>query len=175
MMNAAGEQEGTSKKNRRRAKKGVSSSQPAITKVVKTNLNRQNGSSGSNSKKPGGDQDGPSEAQQEPDIAGDFSYDLFEMNDLTSQPTPEDTILFAIPVAAPYSTMTNYKFKVKMQPGTTKKGKAARTAVTTFFAMKEASNVEKDLIKAVNESELFKNLPGKVKLVNTGNLARGKR
>lgn len=118
------------------------------------------------------------EKVEDPDdfnLNSDFTYDLFEMNDLTSQPKPDDTIHFAIPIAAPYSTMHNYKFKVKMQPGTTKKGKAARTALNIFLNEKGVTPYEKDLMNAVNESELFKNLPGKVKLVNTGNLSGKKR
>ena len=174
MINATGENTPDTKRNRRRAKKGVSTSQPAITKVIKTNVEKKIGSTpqGASSVPISKHVPKPDE-QEEPDIKSDFTYDLFEMNDLTSQPTPDDTILFAIPVAAPYSTMNNYKYKVKMQPGTTKKGKAARAAVSVFIGMKEGTNVERDLIKAVNESELFKNLPGKVKLVNTGNLSKG--
>ena len=33
------------------------------------------------------------------------------LNSLTGIPLPEDVLLYGVPVCAPYSTMTNYKFK----------------------------------------------------------------
>jgi hypothetical protein len=46
------------------------------------------------------------------------------LDSLTGVPHPEDELLFAVPVVAPYNTMVNYKYKVKVTPGTGKKGKA---------------------------------------------------
>ena len=34
------------------------------------------------------------------------------LDTLTGIPHPEDELLFAVPVVAPYNTMTSYKFKV---------------------------------------------------------------
>lgn len=34
------------------------------------------------------------------------------LNSLTGIPLPDDVLLYAVPICAPYSTMTNYKFKV---------------------------------------------------------------
>uniref|UniRef100_A0A8D0L2F3 Ribosome quality control complex subunit NEMF n=1 Tax=Sphenodon punctatus TaxID=8508 RepID=A0A8D0L2F3_SPHPU len=48
------------------------------------------------------------------------------LDSLTGQPHGEDILLFAIPICAPYTTMTNYKYKVKLTPGTQKKGKGHR-------------------------------------------------
>ncbi|XP_063803618.1 ribosome quality control complex subunit NEMF isoform X2 [Pseudophryne corroboree] len=45
------------------------------------------------------------------------------LDSLTGQPDPEDVLLFSVPVCAPYTAMTNYKYKVKLTPGTQKKGK----------------------------------------------------
>jgi hypothetical protein len=42
---------------------------------------------------------------------------------LTAVPLPDDVLLFAVPVCAPYISMTNYKYKVKLTPGNVKKGK----------------------------------------------------
>lgn len=39
------------------------------------------------------------------------------LDSLTGCPRPEDTLLFALPVCAPYPTLQNYKFKVKLVPG----------------------------------------------------------
>uniref|UniRef100_T1HIM3 NFACT RNA-binding domain-containing protein n=1 Tax=Rhodnius prolixus TaxID=13249 RepID=T1HIM3_RHOPR len=40
---------------------------------------------------------------------------------LTGQPHPEDEMLFAVPVIAPYSALLSFKYKVKIIPGTSKR------------------------------------------------------
>jgi len=42
---------------------------------------------------------------------------------LTGKPSPTDNLLYAIPVCAPYDTLRDYKYKVKLVPGSEKKGK----------------------------------------------------
>lgn len=50
------------------------------------------------------------EGEDEPlDEEPNVSDDVEMINSLTGQPLPEDEILFAIPVVAPYSTLQNYK------------------------------------------------------------------
>ncbi|XP_036107543.1 nuclear export mediator factor NEMF isoform X3 [Molossus molossus] len=93
---------------------------------------------------------------------------------LTGQPHPEDVLLFAIPTCAPYTTMTNYKYKVKLTPGVQKKGKAAKTALNSFMHSKEATAREKDLFRSVKDTDLSRNIPGKVK-VSAPNLLNVKR
>ena len=178
-----------SKKNRRKNKKKAgSSSQPSASKIVKNAIQSESKTAENNEVKPAfknvdqlrdmkKDNGKEHDDRKVPDNSENNNNNLEEtdLNELIYTPNTEDTILFAIPICAPYTTMINYKYKVKLQPGTTKKGKAARTAVNLFLNNKETTQIEKDLIKAVNESELFKNLPGKVKLVNTGNLHGKKR
>jgi hypothetical protein len=55
-----------------------------------------------------------------------------------------DVLLETVPVCAPYNAMAGYKYRVKILPGTLKKGKAARQAMTFFETMKEATNVVSD-------------------------------
>ncbi|XP_023579497.1 nuclear export mediator factor NEMF isoform X2 [Octodon degus] len=93
---------------------------------------------------------------------------------LTGSPHPEDIVLFAIPICAPYTTMTNYKYKVKLTPGVQKKGKAAKTALNSFMHSKEATTREKDLFRSVKDTDLSRNIPGKVK-VSAPNLLNVKR
>lgn len=50
--------------------------------------------------------------------------------------------------------------------GTTKRGKAAKTALESFQREKDATPREKDLIKAVKDQDFARNFPGKVKLSN---------
>ncbi|XP_034833767.1 ribosome quality control complex subunit NEMF homolog [Maniola hyperantus] len=83
---------------------------------------------------------------------------------LTGNPFPEDELLFAVPVVAPYSSLLSYKYKVKLTPGTNKRGKAAKTAVQVFLKDKAGTNRERDLLKAVKEENIARNFPGKVKL-----------
>ncbi|XP_075782261.1 ribosome quality control complex subunit NEMF isoform X1 [Pelodiscus sinensis] len=96
------------------------------------------------------------------------------LNSLTGQPHLEDILLFAIPICAPYTTMANYKYKVKLTPGTQKKGKAAKTALHNFMHSKEATAREKDLFRSVKDTDLSRNIPGKVK-VSAPNLLNMKK
>ena len=76
----------------------------------------------------------------------------------------EDELLFAVPVVAPYNTMTSYKYRVKITPGTSKRGKATKTALNMFLNDKSTTQRDKDLLKSVKDQDLARNLPGKVKL-----------
>ncbi|CAL8285252.1 unnamed protein product [Lota lota] len=123
------------------------------------------------------------------------------LTSLTGQPHAEDMLLFAVPVCAPYTALSNYKYiqlyrtlyhmgdvhiyfiilwlfvcrhKVKLTPGTQKKGKAARTAVFSFMKAREATVREKDLFRSVKDTDLSRNMPGKVK-VSAPNLLAAKR
>ncbi|XP_001813943.2 ribosome quality control complex subunit NEMF homolog [Tribolium castaneum] len=90
--------------------------------------------------------------------------ELDMINSLTGVPFADDELLFAVPVVAPYNALTNYKFKIKITPGTSRRGKAARTAVNMFLKDRSITPREKDLLKAVKDEQLPRNLPGKVKL-----------
>uniref|UniRef100_A0A1A8KE20 Ribosome quality control complex subunit NEMF n=1 Tax=Nothobranchius kuhntae TaxID=321403 RepID=A0A1A8KE20_NOTKU len=96
------------------------------------------------------------------------------LTSLTGQPHPEDVLLFAVPVCAPYIALSNYKYKVKLTPGSQKKGKAARTALLNFTKAREASSREKDLFRSVKDADLSRNMPGKVK-VSAPNLLAAKK
>ncbi|XP_051578777.1 ribosome quality control complex subunit NEMF-like isoform X1 [Myxocyprinus asiaticus] len=86
------------------------------------------------------------------------------LDSLTGVPHTDDVLMFAVPVCAPYMALSNYKFKVKLTPGTQKKGKAARTAVLNFIRGKDVSTREKDLFRSVKDTDLSRNMPGKVKV-----------
>ncbi|KAG7247020.1 hypothetical protein CRUP_011782, partial [Coryphaenoides rupestris] len=64
--------------------------------------------------------------------------------------------------------------EVKLTPGAQKKGKAARTAVFSFMKAREATVREKDLFRSVKDTDLSRNMPGKVK-VSAPNLLAAKR
>ncbi|MCJ8737099.1 hypothetical protein PDJAM_G00019970 [Pangasius djambal] len=113
----------------------------------------------------------PDDLDQETPVAEEYENFL---DCLTGQPHPDDVLLFAVPVCAPYTALSNYKHKVKLTPGTQKRGKAARTAVFSFMHAKEASAREKDLFRSVKDTDLSRNMPGKVK-VSAPNLLAAKK
>ncbi|XP_055903614.1 ribosome quality control complex subunit NEMF homolog [Eupeodes corollae] len=92
------------------------------------------------------------------------SADVDMLDSLTGIPFEEDELLFAIPVVAPYQALHNYKFKVKLTPGTGKRGRAAKTAILMFSKDKSCTVREKDLLKGIKDEQLARNMPGKVKL-----------
>lgn len=51
---------------------------------------------------------------------------LTQLDALVGTPLPGDEILEAIPVCAPWASLSKFKYKAKMQPGQQKKGKAVR-------------------------------------------------
>lgn len=53
---------------------------------------------------------------------------------------------------------------MKLTPGTGKRGKAAKTALNMFQHDKSATQREKDLLRAVKDQEVARNMPGKVKM-----------
>ncbi|VVC25344.1 Hypothetical protein CINCED_3A005228, partial [Cinara cedri] len=86
------------------------------------------------------------------------------LDSLTGIPNAEDELLFAVPVVAPYSALTNYKYKLKLTPGNTKRGKASKTCLNLFLKDKTATSREKNLIKSVNLQDIARNIPNGVKL-----------
>ncbi|KRT84636.1 hypothetical protein AMK59_2767 [Oryctes borbonicus] len=105
-------------------------------------------------------QDDTGADDDEPNIQAEIDM----IDALTGVPVSEDELLFAVPVIAPYNTLINYKFKVKLTPGTSRRGKAAKTAVNMFLHDRTITQREKDLLKAVRDEQLARNIPGKVKL-----------
>ena len=59
--------------------------------------------------------------------------ELLNIDRIVPVPQPGDELLAAIPMVAPWTAMTRQKYKVKLQPGTVKKGKVVREIVT-FWA-----------------------------------------
>ncbi|KAK2150924.1 hypothetical protein LSH36_382g02026 [Paralvinella palmiformis] len=103
-----------------------------------------------------------------------IGQDMNELDSLTGLPVLEDILHFCIPVCAPYSAILNYKFKVKLTPGTTKRGKAAKAALHSFMSDKNTTSREKDLFKSLKDVDLSRNIPGKVK-VSAPNILKHKK
>lgn len=71
------------------------------------------------------------------------------MRSLVGNPLLNDNILYGIPVCAPYVAMQDYKVKVKLLPGTTKRGKAAKACFQVFLKEKGLTASERDVLKSV--------------------------
>jgi hypothetical protein len=107
------------------------------------------------------------------ETAPSSTQDADILDSLTGIPTPEDILLFCIPVCAPYSALSNYRYKVKLVPGTTKRGKAVKMSLEMFVRDRTATPREKDLFRSVKDADLSRNMPGKVK-VSAPNLHKQK-
>lgn len=60
------------------------------------------------------------------------------------RPLPDDEIISAIPVCAPWSALATYKYKAKMQPGSLKRGKAVKDILSKWDnAGKDAKATDK--------------------------------
>jgi predicted ribosome quality control (RQC) complex YloA/Tae2 family protein len=57
---------------------------------------------------------------------------LANLDAFIGRPLPEDTLLSAIPVCAPWSALSSYKYKAKMQPGSLKRGKAVKDILSKW-------------------------------------------
>ncbi|XP_055818502.1 uncharacterized protein LOC129887427 [Solanum dulcamara] len=93
---------------------------------------------------------------------------LNDVDYLTGNPLPNDILLFAVPVCGPYNAIQSYKYRVKLVPGTVKRGKAAKTAMNLFSHMPEATSREKELMKACTDPELVAAIMGNVKITSAG-------
>ncbi|XP_025198108.1 nuclear export mediator factor NEMF homolog [Melanaphis sacchari] len=108
-----------------------------------------------------------SEDNENSDDETDKATDLTEtqmLDSLTGIPYAEDELLFAVPVVAPYTALTNYKYKLKLTPGNTKRGKASKTCLNLFLKDKTSTTREKNLMKSVNVQDIARNIPNGVKL-----------
>ncbi|BFG14879.1 hypothetical protein CerSpe_011530 [Prunus speciosa] len=93
---------------------------------------------------------------------------LNDVDYLTGNPLPSDILLYAVPVCGPYSSVQSYKYRVKITPGSVKRGKAAKTAMNLFSHMTEATVREKELMKACTDPELVAAIIGNVKITSAG-------
>ncbi|OMJ16764.1 Nuclear export mediator factor Nemf [Smittium culicis] len=87
---------------------------------------------------------------------------------LTSNPDSSNfkyLLKYAIPMCAPYNTLKNYKYKVKLTPGDLKKGKSTKTAKNLFV---HSANKELELLAKSfkHESKGLNNDEGEVEMEN---------
>lgn len=116
----------------------------------------------------GGDEDDDEDDEAQ---AKDAEASLSEVDDLAKlvgAPHPDDQILYAVPVCGPYLSLQSLRYKVKLTPGTIKKGKAVKTAIELFSRGKDVTAREKQAMKALGDNELVAVMIGDVKLSMPG-------
>jgi predicted ribosome quality control (RQC) complex YloA/Tae2 family protein len=105
------------------------------------------------------------------------------LDSLVGMPLHGDEILEIIPVCAPWSALGKFKYKAKMQPGATKKGKAVKEILDRLKLASSKKGVvdehsndkermwprEVELIKALKPEEIVNCIPvGKVRVMMAG-------
>lgn len=71
-------------------------------------------------------------------------------------------------MCAPYSSIKDNRFKIKLAPGGLKKGKAARSILHFFINSGELSEIQKPLVRSIPQQELINCIIGNVKLAGAG-------
>ena len=136
------------------------------------------------------------ENAMEDDDEGDevLKANLQNLDAFTGRPLPGDDLISAIPICAPWSALSTYKYKAKIQPGSTKRGKAVKEVLTIWdHAGKDTKALDKssqdteriwpkeiDLIRGWKETEVVGVVPvSKVRVMIAGGrkgaeIAKGK-
>jgi len=131
----------------------------------------------------------------DPETAAAEAADLSWIPALVGTPTPDDEILGAIAVCAPWGALGRYKYKVKLQPGSVKKGKAVKEIIGRWVHETTTGKVKKDyaedagipradaeklrvregeLIKGWKDTEIINTMPvGKVRIMTPGGAGGG--
>lgn len=108
---------------------------------------------------------------------------LTPLDSLVGTPLPGDEILEAVVVCAPYNALGRCKYKVKLQPGTQKKGKAVKEVLEAWKSASTKKGVvdeksedkekmwprEVELFKALKPEEVINVVPvGKLRVMMAG-------
>lgn len=106
------------------------------------------------------------------------------LDSFVPKPSPKDVIAGIVPVFAPWSSLQKFKYKVKIQPGSGKKGKCIGDGINYFTTRKMDSSASDSDLDWPQERELIKSFKtndivgvftvGKVKLVLPGGANDGK-
>lgn len=87
-----------------------------------------------------------------------------EIEKITGMPLADDQLMFAVPVCGPYAAMQKFKYRVKLTPGTGKKGKTCKQALEVFTRGRDCNATEKGLIRGLTDPEMVAIMIGDVKL-----------
>lgn len=111
------------------------------------------------------------------------------VEELVGTPLPGDEVLEAIPICAPWAALGKVKYRVKLQPGSIKRGKAVKEILERWKAESERKGVvdpraedaekmwprEVELVKGLRPEEAVGVVPvGRVTVMMAGGKAKGK-
>ncbi|KAK3365162.1 fibronectin-binding protein A N-terminus-domain-containing protein [Lasiosphaeria ovina] len=114
--------------------------------------------------------------------------EMTALDGLVGTPLPGDEILEVIPFCAPWNALSKVKYKAKLQPGNTKKGKAVKEIIERWRIATSKKQViddaatdpekmwprEVELIKGLKAEEAFNCVPvGKVTVMMSGGAGGG--
>jgi hypothetical protein len=71
-------------------------------------------------------------------------------------------------VCGPYASLQNVRYKVKLTPGTNKKGKICKQALELFTRAKECTAAEKSLMNGLTDPEMVAIMIGDARLSMPG-------
>jgi hypothetical protein len=114
------------------------------------------------------DEDGLDDSEGDEDVVDDTA----ELSKLTGKPHPEDLLLFVVPVCAPYQSLSQYTYRVKLTPGNMKRGKSSKQCLDIL--LKTPNNVtagmEKhfELMKKVADNDWVQAICADVKISAPG-------
>lgn len=86
-----------------------------------------------------------------------------DVTDFSKCPNEEEGILHAIPVSAPWISMKDYKYKVRLCPGAEKKTKMCQD-IQRMFNEQSTGSREEMFIRCIGENEYMNVVPGKSKI-----------
>lgn len=113
----------------------------------------------------------------------DEMANLSPLDALVGTPLPGDELLEIVAICAPYASLGRCKYKVKLQPGTQKKGKAVKEILEAWKAASNKKGVldekstdkermwprEVELIKAIKPEDVINTVPMKsLKVMSSG-------
>ncbi|CAD8050635.1 unnamed protein product [Paramecium primaurelia] len=114
--------------------------------------------------------DSDDEKQEKQPEQEEENIEYTEMQKLVSYLYADDKYLSLIPMVAPYSVIGTYKFKIKIAPGSLKKGKAGKEILNFFQVNKDITNQERQLLKMITDEEIVQTMLPGVKLTGVGML-----
>lgn len=95
--------------------------------------------------------------------------DLSEIDKLTGTSKPNDQVLALVPMCAPYTSISTYKYKVKLQAGTLKRGKAQKL-IKNLFAQQaqKTSPAEAAMVRSLPDPDMTNMLVNNVRVLAPG-------
>ncbi|KAL4807286.1 telomere recombination-domain-containing protein [Aspergillus unguis] len=82
--------------------------------------------------------------EDDEETAAAEAADMEWLDALVGTPHVDDDVLAAIPVCAPWASLGKYKYRVKLQPGTVKKGKAVKEILGRWVSETTTGKVKKE-------------------------------